>query len=243
MQIATMNREELPVVPDKLLYLREIDIFQDLTAGEVEALGMHTPMKRVAAGVTLFAADQPNEVLFILKEGRVRLYQLTSEGRTLTTAVLEAGAIFGEMVLLGQALRNSYAETAEASLLCLMSREDVKSYLLSDPRIAFRIMETLGRKLIDAEHRLIDLAFKRVPERLAGLLVQQARPASDGLFSRRLEVLATHEELADLAGAYRETVSKVLSDFRGRGFIELQRGRIIVLDLEGLRHLAQPDWK
>ncbi|HEY3288983.1 MAG TPA: Crp/Fnr family transcriptional regulator [Anaerolineae bacterium] len=236
-----MNIEEPLRISDKLSYLREVDIFQDLTAGEVEALGMHTPMKRVAAGVMLFAADQPNEVLFILKEGRVRLYQLTSDGRALTTAVLEAGAIFGEMVLLGQALRHSYAETAEASLLCLMSREDVKSYLLSDPRIAIRIVETLGRKLIDAEHRLIDLAFKRVPDRLAGILVQQARSASGGLFSRRLEVSLTHEELANLAGTYRETVSKVLSDFRSRRLIELQRGRIIILDLDGLKQLAQPD--
>ena len=153
----------------------------------------------------------------------------------LTTAILEAGAIFGAMALMGQNLDDSYAESVSPCVLCLMSRNDVKTLLLGDRRIAFRIAETLGRRLIDAEHRLLDIAFKRVPERLAALLVQYARPASGGLFSRRLEVRYTHEELADLAGTYRETVSKVLGDFRERGLIELQRGRIIVLDVDGLR--------
>jgi CRP-like cAMP-binding protein len=89
----------------------------------------------------------------------------------------------------------------------------------------------------------LDIAFKRVPERLAALLVQHARPSTTGLFSRRLEVHYTHEELADLAGTYRETVTKVLSDFRERSLIELQRGKIIVLDADGLRRLGQGDLK
>jgi CRP/FNR family cyclic AMP-dependent transcriptional regulator len=232
-----LNKDTSIIAPDKLTYLREVDIFQDLTPDEVAALGQHAPMKHVDAGVTLFAADQPTEVLFILKEGRVRLYQLTPDGRTLTTAVLEAGSIFGEMVLLGQDLHDSYAESITPCMLCLMSRSDVKSILLSDPRIAYRIVETLGRKLVETERRLVAIAFRRVPERLAVLLVQYARPSA-GLFGRRLEVPYTHEELADLAGTYRETVSKVLGDFRSRGLIELQRGRIVVLDPEGLRRLA-----
>ena len=226
------------MVSDKLTYLREIDIFQDLSPSEIAALGEHAPMKRVGAGITLYAADQPTEVLFILKEGRVKLYHLMPDGRMLTTAILETGAIFGAMALMGQNLDDSYAESASPCLLCLMSRNDVKTLLLSDPRIAFRIAETLGRRLIDAEHRLLDIAFKRVPERLAVLLLQYARPASGSLFSRRMEVRYTHEELADLAGAYRETVSKVLNDFRERGLIELKRGRIIVLDADGLRRLG-----
>ncbi|MCL5999686.1 MAG: Crp/Fnr family transcriptional regulator [Chloroflexi bacterium] len=236
-----MNRHDDSTVPDKLTYLREVDIFQDLTTEEIVKLGTHTPMKRVDAGTMLSSPDQPNEVLFILKEGRVRLYHLQPDGRMLTVAVLEAGAIFGEMVLLGQNLQGSYAEAVTPCLLCLMSRHDVKALLLGDPRIAFRIAETLGRRLIETEHRLLDIAFKRVPERLAVLLVQYAHPTPAGLFSRRLEVNCTHEELADLAGTYRETVTKVLSDFRSQGLIELQRGKIILLNAGELRKLGKID--
>jgi CRP/FNR family transcriptional regulator, cyclic AMP receptor protein len=225
----------------KLAYLKEIDIFQDLTPDEITALGQHTPMKRVPAGTVLHAPDQPTEVLFILKEGRVRLYHLLADGRKLTTALLDAGVIFGEMALLGQDMDSSFAETVSDCVLCLMSRHDVKTLLLGDSRIAFRIAETMGRRLIESERRLLDIAFKRVPERLAILLLQLARrPAIRFMSATRPEVACTHEELADMAGTSRETVTKVLNDFRSRHLIELERGRIILLDTEGLRQVAGP---
>jgi CRP-like cAMP-binding protein len=236
-----MSRDNVGAAPDKLAYLSEVDIFQDLSPEEVAALGTRAPMKRVEAGTTLYSAEQPTEVLFILKEGRVRLYRLLADGRMLTTAVLEEGAIFGEMVLLGQNLQDSFAEAVTSCLLCLMSRNDVKTLLLGDPRIAFRIAETLGRRLIETEHRLLDVAFKRVPARLAALLVQHARRSPASIFTHHLEVHYTHEELADLVGTHRETVTRVLNDFRARRLIELQRGTIVLLDVEGLRRLGDGD--
>lgn len=114
-------------------------------------------MQRVPAGTVFFSPDQAAEVLFILKEGQVRLYHLSPDGKALTTAVLEPGTIFGEMALLGQRLHQSYAEALRPCLLCLMSRDDVKHLLLSDPRVATRIAEILGQRLILAEQRLSDL--------------------------------------------------------------------------------------
>ncbi len=231
----TMGVDEAILKRDKESYLREVDIFQDLSAQEMADLGARAPMKRVPAGTIFYTPDEPTEVLFILKEGRVRLYHLLPDGRSLTTAVLEAGAVFGEMALLGQELHGSFAEAQTPCLLCLMSRNDVKTLLLSDPRVALRITETLGRRLIETERRLLDFAYRRVPERVALLLAQFAARSPE---SGPVELRYTHEELADLAGAYRETVTKVLSDFRGRGLIELRRGVIVVIDIDGLRRLA-----
>ncbi|MCL4506359.1 MAG: Crp/Fnr family transcriptional regulator [Chloroflexi bacterium] len=225
---------------DKLTYLREVDVFQDLSAQEIAALGDHAPMTRVAAGATLYAPDRPVEVLFILKQGRVRLYHLLPDGRKVITTVLESGVIFGEMALIGQELDGAFAETLDDCVLCLMSRNDVKTLLLGDPRIAFRIAETLGRRLIETERRLMDIAFKRVPERVALLLLELARQSRDeSLAGHRTTVRTTHEELADMSGTYRETVSKVLGEFRAHGLIELGRGKIILLDMEGLSRVAE----
>jgi CRP/FNR family transcriptional regulator, cyclic AMP receptor protein len=89
--------------------------------------------------------------LFILKEGRVRLYTISPEGRELTIATLEEGAVFGEMTLLGQEMHRNFAQAESPCLLYLMSREDVKTLLLGDPRIAARITEMLGQRLMTAE--------------------------------------------------------------------------------------------
>jgi CRP/FNR family transcriptional regulator, cyclic AMP receptor protein len=238
----SMGERAPEALPDKLSYLRDIDIFRDLAHTEVEALGMRAPMQRVQAGKVFFSPDQVAEVLFILKEGRVRLYHLSADGKALTTAVLEAGTIFGEMALLGQRLHQSYAEALSPCLLCLMSREDVKTLLLSDPRIATRIAETLGQRLISAEQRLSDFAFKSLPQRIASLLLQLASPPKTRLFRRSsgsLEVRFTHEALAEMVGTYRETATKILNEFRAKGLIELGRGCIVILNPGQLRALSE----
>ena len=223
---------------DKQQYLRAVDIFCDLSHDEVEQLGKQAPMRRVPAGTIFYSPEQPTEVLFILKEGRVRLYNLSPGGRELTLAFLEEGTIFGEMSFLGQQLQNSFAEALTPCLLCLMSRADVKSLLLSDLRIAYRLLEKMGQRLQETEHRLSDIAFRRAPERVAAQLLALPRQ-SRGWLGRAAapEVRCTHEELAGLVGVYRETVTKILSDFRQRQLVELKRGRIVLKDIDGLTAL------
>ncbi|MDZ4718218.1 MAG: Crp/Fnr family transcriptional regulator [Roseiflexaceae bacterium] len=236
-----MDKQESKQILDKLSYLRDVDIFQDLDHHEIAALSTHAPMQRVPEGTVFFSPEQTAEVLFMLKEGRVRLYHLSAEGKALTTAVLEPGTIFGEMAMLGQRLHQSYAEALDPCLLCLMSREDVKSMLLSDPRIATRIAEILGQRLISAEQRLSDFAFKNVPQRLASLLLQLARPPKTRLFriaSGAREVRFTHEALAEMVGTYRETATKILNEFRAQGLIDIKRGCVVLTDEAGIRSLS-----
>ncbi|WP_322489011.1 Crp/Fnr family transcriptional regulator [Chloroflexus sp.] len=237
-----MNDLSPEIIQYKVHYLRTIDIFCDLDPSEIELLGRQTPMQRVPAGTVFFSPEQRAEVLFLLKEGRVRIYRLSPDGKVLTTAILEERTIFGEMTLLGQQLHSHYAEALTPCLLCLMSRDDVKRLLLSDPRIATRIVEILGQRLVSAEQRLSDFVFKNLPQRLASLLLQLSQAPKPRLFrpsSAQREISLTHEALAEMVGAYRETVTKILNELRGQGLIELRRGRIILLDEDGLRRLSE----
>jgi CRP-like cAMP-binding protein len=234
-----MSNEPLP---DKHAYLKDVDILHDLEPDEIVTLGKRAPMQQVQAGTVFYSPEQAAEVLFLLKEGRVRLYHLSPEGKALTTAMLEQGTIFGEMALLGQQLHESFAEAVTPCLICLMSREDVKSLLLSDPRISARIAEILGQRLITAERRLSDFAFKSIPQRLASLLLQLAKPPRRLLFrasAAPLEVPYTHEALGEMVGTYRETITKTLNEFRAAGMIELRRGKVIILDGEELSRFSQ----
>ncbi len=223
---------------DKHGYLKDVDIFQDLTSEEIAALGKHAPMREVGAGTLFYSPLEPTEVLFILKVGRVRLYHLSPDGKALTTAILDAGTIFGEMALLGQGLSGSYAEALTPCVLCLMSRADVVTLLLGDPRIALRITEMLGRRLIDAEQRWSEFAFQSLPQRMAALLLRLAQEPRVRLFGPGApEVRYTHEQLAEMIGTYRETATKILNDFRAAGWVELRRGKIVILDRGALQNV------
>ncbi len=234
-----MSQREL----DKQGYLRDIDIFQDLSPDEVETLGHRAPMHTVEAGTVFYSPEDASEVLFILKVGRVRIYRLSTDGKALTTAMIDAGTIFGEMAILGQGMHDSYAEALTPCVLCLMSRDDVKRLLLGDQRIALRITETMGRRLLEAERRLSDFAFKSLPERIATILMTLAErePSRFSIWpgrASRPELRFTHEQLAEMVGTHRETATKVLNDWREQGLIELKRGKVVLIDLEALRRLS-----
>ncbi len=223
----------------KRSYLSEVAIFQDLSPDEMAELGRSVPMKEVTAGTIFHSPDDSAEVLFILKKGRVKVYQLTPDGHALTMHIYDAGSIFGEMSLLGQGMHGSFAEALTPCVLCMMSRDHVHRLMLSDPRVATRIVESLTERLTHVENRLLDFAYRRVPERLARLLLQLAQPHRN-LFSRtqRMEVRYTHEELADMIGSTRETTTKLLNEMRVRGLVDLQRGQITLIDMNALQHIA-----
>ncbi|MGD9961906.1 Crp/Fnr family transcriptional regulator [Nocardioides sp.] len=223
--------------PDQLWCMSEVDIFCDLDESEMATLSQAAPMRRYGSGELVYTPHQPLEALFILKQGRIRIFRVSPDGRALTTAIISPGTIFGEMVIVGQQMHDSFAEAMEDIVVCVMSEADVRRLLLGDSRIATRISETLGRRLGALEQRLSDAVFKSVPERIAGALVALAQGASSG-FGREAHVKLTHDQLAALAATSRETTTKVLGEFADLGLISLGRGKITVHDQEGLRRFA-----
>jgi CRP/FNR family transcriptional regulator, cyclic AMP receptor protein len=222
--------------------LNEVEILRDLDQREMESIAARAPMLVLERGSLVWSPADGREVLYIVKSGRVRLVRSTADGRTMTLAVLGPGALFGQMRLLGQDMRSSSAEAFEDVVLCQMTESDVRSLLLSDPRVAARITEGLGRRLAEVEQRLADALLKTAPQRVAATLatLAGAAPASARLTGPRgHEVRLTHAQLADLVGTTRETTTKVLGDLQARGAVALRRGKVVVLDVEGLYRISE----
>lgn len=215
--------------------LREFDLFADLDESEMAAIAAAAPMSEVPKGQLLVSPLAPREVLFIVKKGRVRLYRTSADGRSLTTAIVEPGEVFGEMTSVGQHLVDTWAECLEPCVLCVMSRADVQRLLLSDPRIAARIAQHLGTKLADMERRLSDTVLRPVPARIAAALATMAGDEQPAV------VRLTHEQLAELVGTTRETTTKVLGDLQDRDLLILKRGKIVVRDGRRLQDLADDE--
>jgi CRP/FNR family cyclic AMP-dependent transcriptional regulator len=232
------DMERAATDPDRNWCMSEVDIFADLDEREMDAMAAAAPIKTYPAGALVYTPHQPLETLFILKKGRIRIFRVSPDGRALTTAIINPGTIFGEMVIVGQQMHDSFAEALDDIVVCVMSKNDVQRLLLGDPRIAARISETLGRRLAQLEQRLSDAIFKSVPERVAGTLSVIAAPRHGRPLSRTPQVQLTHEQLAALAGTSRETTTKVLGEFADQGLISLGRGRITILDADSLHALA-----
>ncbi|MGD8555501.1 MAG: Crp/Fnr family transcriptional regulator [Anaerolineales bacterium] len=220
---------------NKLKALSQIEIFRDLTPQEMEEIDRAITMSTCEPGRVFYAPEETGEVLFLLKSGRVQLYRLSPSGKKLVVAVLEPGAIFGEMSLVGQGMHNTFAEAIEPCTLCAMSRGDVERLILSKPKVGVRILEIMARRLSESETKLEELAFKSIPGRLASLLLKLSEKAGPGDLVQGY----THQDLAEMVGTYRETTTQTLNEFKNQGLIAIARKRITILDRRGLQAQAQ----
>lgn len=211
--------------------LRGIEIFQDLSEKEMFPLMSICCIKEVAAGTIIYEPEQPSEEMFLIKKGRVGLYHLSAEGKIFTTAILETGSFFG-ITMFGSQNCDTYAETFTECAIYLISRQHVETVLLADRRVAFRIAESLCKRLSEAEGHLADLILKNVPARVVSLLLKYAHQNDSA------EVRLTHEELAQMLGIRRETVTRILHDLQNRQLILQRRGRVVLLDTNGLKKIS-----
>lgn len=216
----------------KLGYLLETEVFRPLSGPERAWLAESTTMVSCERGRVFYTPDEPGEVIFILKRGRVNLYRLAADGRKLVVTTLGPHTIFGEMGLLGQGMYGCYAEAAEDSLICVLSRSDLQALVRRNPEVGLRLLAELGGRLRQREEELEALAFRGLPARLATLLLGEADAYGtiDGY---------SHQELAERLGTYRETVSQILGRFRGEGLVAVEPRRIRLLNRTGLEAYAE----
>lgn len=224
-----------PDSPNKVAYLSAMSIFRDLSPKEMQMVVDSTVMKTARKGRIIYMPEETGEVLFLLKKGTVHLYRLSSEGRKLIIETAGPMTFFGEMSFVGQKMYDLFAEAAEDCLVCVMSRADVERLILSKPQVALRMMEEIGRRMHDAQERLGDSAFKGIPARIASLLLKLSQDGARPVTGTR------HQDLADMLGVYRETVSSTLGQLRDEGIIDLSRKEITILDAERLREKAEDE--
>ena len=219
--------------------LRDVDLFADLSAQEAAELDRMAPSQRVLRGELVFSQSQPSSSLFILKSGRIRVFRVTEDGKAMTMGILEPGAVFGEMVLVGQRMHDNYAEAIEDSHICRLEVRDVERFLLSDPRIAVRIARLLGEQVARLEERLTDLAHRPLPARIARTIATLADGGPSRSFPGSRGIRITHEQLAGLVGATRESTSKVMAELAAQQIIRQSRGRVVVIDHSALAALSR----
>jgi CRP-like cAMP-binding protein len=218
----------------KVEFLETVDIFQDLSPHDIEGIGEQTTMAAYRAGHLFYMPSDPGEVLFILKQGRVQLYRISPDGRKLIVTILHPGAVFGHMALVGQHMYSTFAEALDDCLICVMDRLEVSRLLAEKPQVAIRFLEAIGNRLLEAERRLEDSVFKRIPARLADLLLKLNSENGNGGILKGY----THQYLADMLGTYRETATQNLNEFQNRNLIRIGRKSIEILDVSGLEYVA-----
>jgi CRP/FNR family cyclic AMP-dependent transcriptional regulator len=209
------------------------DLFQGIKSAELGTLFDDVELQTCPVGTILFTPEDPCEVLYVLREGRVELYRLTANGKRLVTRQILPGSVFGVMGLLGQTMQGNFAETTEDSSICTITRDDVLMLLKRRPDISLRMLEIVGNRLRLLEERFLEAVYSPVDVRLAHFLLTYTDSASAELAD------ITHEEIGDTIGAVRQTVTETLGLMRKRGLIQKGPKHIHIIDWHGLEEIAR----
>jgi CRP/FNR family transcriptional regulator, cyclic AMP receptor protein len=231
-----MNKEQ------QLELLSRVDIFESLEKEEVREI-LNDLLERNAeinlrAGEVFYTPRQPDGKLFILKQGRVRIYKMEAS-REFTLEVVDAGTVFGEVAFTPHALRDAYAEAMEPSILLAMDRAEVERLIQRNPQVGIRIISLLSERLHYYETRMQDVTLKEVPARLASLilfLIQSEGVKRPGEIS--IPTRYSHEHLGTMIGANREAVTRAFRRLQDEGAVQIRRRLIYVDDVEALERAA-----
>ena len=220
--------------------LSMVDILGPLSGEELEDLAKKVPDTHLEEGNVLYTPQDGRERLFVLKEGRVQVYEVDRGGEEVTLSVIEDGNVFGEMALTGQSLEGVYVRALAPSTVVPLRREELEDLIVKKPEVGLRLVQELAERLRASERRYADVVGKDVPARLATLILTLVE--SEGVVSSesyRIPTRYTHEQLASMIGCRRVAVSRAFSKLRESGAVETRDRRIVVKDLDALKGLAE----
>lgn len=223
--------------PDKLWYLRRLNLFDGMSAEEVERVSHDLRMRSCSAKSSVL--DGSSERVYMVKQGRVRLYHITENGQEVTTAVLAPGQLFGLGALFGKGGGGAtFAEALEDTVICDAAAQDFISMMARHPILMAKVMMAMARQMIRLESTIETIVSRPVAGRLADLVITLAEQAERSPNGAILLPAYSHEELGKMIGATRESVSRTLGDWRRTGIISMQGRRITIRKPAALRGRA-----
>src|SRR5579871_2252952 len=208
-------------------YLKQVSLFANLADEDIHDLMTAAKRRTFRKGEVIFHRDDPGQVLYMIKEGKVKICIISPDGQEISLAVLGKGEYFGEFALLDGLPRSTDAIALEKVECYTLQRSDFRNAIMKNPQIALQVMEALTKRLRNTDNMVEDLIFLDVYGRVAKKLLELADmhgvKTDDGV---RIDVRLTQQELASMVGASRESVNKVMGYFTDRGYISTDKHKI-----------------
>ena len=203
--------------------LRKVPIFSSLKNEELEAINQLSFARKYPKDTVVLMADEEGDTLFVIIRGQVKVTSFSESGKEVIFSILGQGDFFGDMSLLDGKPRSASVVTSEDSEICLLRRQDFNHIIEKNPGIALKLLKELTTRLRKADERIQSLALLDVSGRVAGILLQLAeesgRKTPDG--GIHIRTRPTHQELANMVGTTRETVTRILKQMEARSYIIL----------------------
>ncbi|MBF0518292.1 MAG: Crp/Fnr family transcriptional regulator [Nitrospirae bacterium] len=217
---------------EKIVMFETHPLFMSTSSEELISLRKKSKPFNLKKEQTLYMQGLESKSLFFLESGYIKLSKINHDGRVFILDVVEPGEFFGELTLAGENERSTGADAMDDCSGIEIKKETFEAFLKSRPDLAIKLVQVIGDKRLSMENMLRDMIFMDIETRIASLLLKYA----DG---DMLKISLTHQEIADMTGSTRVSVSRTIIKFRNKGLIETSCERIKLKNIEKLSEYQQ----
>lgn len=219
------------LVHEKIWILKRCRLFENLSSAELHRLESRAILRAFRPREIIYFPAEPGQTVLAMLRGRVKIKTLTPDGKETILTFIEEGELFGELALVDDEPRNEFAEAVVATQLLAIPREEMFWLMGQRPDVALSITKLLGFRRRRIENRLKNILFRSNRERVVALLVELLQTHGQPLAQHwEIRLPLSHQEISNLIGATRETVTATLGQLQRERLIQVWRRRIVVLD-------------
>jgi CRP/FNR family transcriptional regulator, cyclic AMP receptor protein len=211
-------------------FLKKVALFSSLSDDELEQVASCLQVERVPRNTMIVQQGDPGDSMYVILMGRIKVGLFSEGGREVILAHLEPGDFFGEMAIVAEQPRSASVVAVEDSSLLKLTRADFVRQVHRNPDIALNMMKLLAGRLAVADEKIGDLALVDVSGRVARFLARLARERGEsGPDGTMIQNRPTHQEIANIVGTARETVSRAVSDMVREKRIRIEGKTLVIL--------------
>tara|TARA_Y100001934_G_C11983951_1_gene599965 strand:- start:13 stop:690 length:678 start_codon:yes stop_codon:yes gene_type:complete len=210
-------------------FLSTVSIFTDLNQETLEKVKSITTERKYPKGSMIILEEEYGDKLFIVKEGTVKITRVNDEGKEVILALLGSSEIFGEMAILDGESRSANVLAQENCNLIVISSEDFIEILKDNFKVSFALMSELAKKIRKSDLQIEALSLSDAEHRIGVSILSLAEDMGvirNGKVT--IQNLPFQQDIANMAGTSRETVSRVMKTFEDRNLI-LKEGHTVVI--------------
>ncbi len=222
------------------IHLEQFKLFEGMTRNELDKISSFTTLRSRPKNSYIYHPGDSSEVMFILKEGRIKVGNYSNDGREVIKRIVQPGEIFGEMGLAGELNRREFAiALKEEASFYMIYVADLKDIIRDNPELGMRLIARIGSRIRSTEKRLESIIFKDSKTRVVEFIQELGKTiglkCGDEML---LQHFLTHQDIANITGTSRQFVTSVLNDLKRLKIIKFDRTSILISDPLGLDKVA-----
>ena len=218
-----------PAVGERTMTLKAVPFFTQLSDKELDTIRAVAAEKSYPKNAVVLTEGEMGDSLYMIMTGKVKVFIGDEEGREIILKILGPGAFFGEMSMIDKQPRSASVTTIEASMFLVLSHAAFERCVEQAPRIANMVMRVLAQRVREADRKIGTLALMDVYGRVASTLLELSVYSNGKLM---VGEKLSQQDLANMVGASREMVNRILKDLSERGFISIESKSITIINRE-----------